>query len=58
MSVFQLAEADTERFSEWMKNKVKSIHYADNLRMTEAYTRVFNNNIKLASINGRFNLKK
>ena len=53
MSAIQLAEVDTERFYEWMKNKVKSIHFADNLRMAEAYTKVFDNNIKLASSNGR-----
>jgi len=38
---------ETERFSEWMKSKVQSIHYANNSKMTEAYDRVFQNNLRL-----------
>jgi len=38
---------DTERFSEWMKNTVKSIHYANTNRMIIAYDRVFQNNLRI-----------
>lgn len=27
----------TERFNEWMRNKVQSIHYSNNEEMTKAY---------------------
>ncbi len=37
------AIAETDRFSEWMKTKVQSVHYANNAKMTIAYERVFNN---------------
>jgi hypothetical protein len=38
---------ETERFEEWMKTKVQSIHYANNTKMTEAYDRVFQNSLRL-----------
>jgi len=31
------------RFEKWMLKRVKTIHYADNERMSEAYRRVYNN---------------
>jgi len=34
------AKTNSERFNEWMRNKVKSIFYADNERMTRAFNRV------------------
>jgi hypothetical protein len=38
---------ETERFEEWMKTKVQSVHYANNTKMTEAYDRVFQNSLRL-----------
>lgn len=38
---------DTERFSEWMKSTVQSVHYANNSKMAEAYDRVFKNSLRL-----------
>ncbi len=38
---------DTERFSEWMKNTVQSIHYANTNRMIIAYDKVLQNNLRL-----------
>jgi hypothetical protein len=37
------AEKEMRRFDRWMRTKVKSIHYADNKRMSEAFERVYNN---------------
>jgi hypothetical protein len=38
---------DTERFSEWMKNVVQSVHYANTNRMIIAYDKVLQNNLRL-----------
>lgn len=37
------AEKEMHRFDKWMRTRVKSIHYADNKRMSEAFERVYNN---------------
>lgn len=42
------AEKEMHRFDRWMRTKVKTIHYADNERMSEAYRRVYNNIISLS----------
>jgi hypothetical protein len=36
------APTNVERFNEWMKKTVKSIHYTNNEAMTEAYKRIIN----------------
>lgn len=41
------ANKDMIRFSEWMINKVKSIHYANNTGMSRAYEKVHKNNLRL-----------
>jgi hypothetical protein len=38
----QPAQTEVERFNEWMKSKVKSIHYSNNNAMCEAYKRIIN----------------
>jgi hypothetical protein len=38
---------DTERFSEWMKNVVQSVHYANSSKMIVAYDKVFQNNLRI-----------
>jgi hypothetical protein len=38
---------ETLAFEVWMRDTVKSVHYADNNKMAEAYDRVFNNSIEL-----------
>ena len=45
----------TENFAEWMKNKVKSVHYANNEAMIKAFDRF--KNPKLKQYNYRFNLQ-
>lgn len=37
------AEKEMHRFDRWMRTRVKSIHYADNKRMSEAFERVYKN---------------
>lgn len=39
----QRAMRDVKRFERWMLKKVKTIHYADNKKMGEAYDRVYKN---------------
>lgn len=36
----QPAITEAERFNEWMKSKVQSIHYSDNNAMCNAYNRL------------------
>jgi len=38
----QPAITEAERFNEWMKSKVQSIHYSDNNAMCNAYNRLTN----------------
>jgi hypothetical protein len=37
------ATKEMQRFERWILKRVKTIHYADNERMSEAYKRVYNN---------------
>jgi len=39
--------SDEERFSKWMFERVKSIHYANNDEMANAYKKVTDNNNRL-----------
>jgi hypothetical protein len=34
------SKSEREHFNEWMLNKVKSIHYSNNVAMTNAYDRI------------------
>ncbi len=43
----QLAFQEAQAFEVWMRDTVRSIHYADNKSMTEAYDRVFNNSLEI-----------
>ena len=43
----QLAFQETLAFEVWMRDTIKSVHYADNNKMADAYDRVFNNSIEL-----------
>jgi hypothetical protein len=45
MSKEQLAFQEALAFEQWMKETVKSIHYANNLKMSDAYERVITNYI-------------
>ena len=47
MTKEKLAHQEALAFEVWMRETVKSVHYADNDKMTEAYNRVFNNSIEL-----------
>lgn len=33
-------ETNVERFNRWMKEKVQSVYYSDNIKMCNAYERV------------------
>lgn len=37
------ATREMQRFERWMLKRVKTIHYANNEKMSEAYARVYNN---------------
>ena len=39
----RIAKREMQRFERWMLKRVKTIHYADNERMSEAYARVYKN---------------
>ena len=43
----QLAFQEAKAFEVWMRDTVRSIHYADNKSMAEAYDRVFNNSLEI-----------
>jgi hypothetical protein len=47
MTEKQLAFKETEAFESWMRDTIKSVHYADNDKMAEAYDRVFNNALEI-----------
>lgn len=49
----QYAIHSVDQFSDWMRNTVKSIHYANSNAMCEGYDRVFDHAKKV-----RFNLVK
>lgn len=36
------AKSNVERFNDWMKYKVQSVHYSNNNAMCEAYKRIIN----------------
>lgn len=42
-----LAFKEAVSFEVWMRDTVKSIHYANNLEMSEAYQRVMNNYLEV-----------
>jgi hypothetical protein len=52
MTKEQLAFKEIEAFEIWMRETVKTIHYADNTRMAQAYDRVFNNTLELTIYEG------
>ena len=47
MTKEKLAFQEALAFEVWMRDTVKSVHYADNNKMADAYDRVFNNTIEL-----------
>ena len=47
MTKEKLAFKEAEAFEIWMRETVRSVHYADNEKMAEAYSRVFNNTLEL-----------
>jgi len=47
MTKEKLAFQETLAFEVWMRETVRSVHYADNFRMAEAYDRVFNNALEI-----------
>lgn len=53
MSNEEYAIHSVDKFSDWMRDTVKSTHYASNKAMCEGYDRVYEHNKKV-----RFNLVK
>lgn len=47
MTKERLAYQETLAFEVWMREIVKTVHYADNEKMAEAYDRVFNNALEI-----------
>jgi hypothetical protein len=47
MTKEKLAFQEALAFEVWMRETVKTVHYADNDKMAEAYNRVFNNTLEL-----------
>lgn len=47
MTKEQLAYQEAMAFEVWMRETVKTVHYADNNKMAEAYDRVFNNAMEI-----------
>lgn len=43
----QLAFQDAQAFEVWMRDTVRSVHYANNSLMSEAYEKVFNNSLEI-----------
>ena len=43
----KLAHQEALAFEVWMRETVKTVYYADNEKMAEAYDRVFNNTLEL-----------
>ena len=47
MTKERLAFQEALAFEVWMREIVKTVHYADNNKMAEAYDRVFNNSLEI-----------
>jgi hypothetical protein len=47
MTQEKLALQEALAFEVWMRETVKTVHYADNEKMAEAYNRVFNNTLEI-----------
>lgn len=47
MTKEQKATREMRRFERWMLKRVRTIHYADNDRMSQAYIKVYNNTMSL-----------
>lgn len=47
MTKEKLAFQEALAFEEWMRETIKTIHYADDRQMSEAYNRVINNYLEV-----------
>jgi hypothetical protein len=47
MTKEKLAHQEALAFEVWMREIVKTVHYADNNKMADAYDRVFNNYLEI-----------
>ena len=47
------AMQDVDRFDQWLKEKIKSVHYANSAMMSEPYNIVYENSLKLQK-HGKF----
>ena len=43
----QKAIQEVDKFSDWMRDTVRTIHYADNRGMSEAYERIMSNYLEI-----------
>jgi hypothetical protein len=47
MTKERLAHQEALAFEVWMRETVRTIHYANNIQMSEAYNRVMNNYLEI-----------
>lgn len=47
MTKEKLAHQEALAFEVWMREIVRTVHYADNNKMADAYDRVFNNYLEI-----------
>lgn len=47
MTKERLAHQEALAFEVWMREIVRTVHYADNNKMADAYNRVFNNYLEI-----------
>ena len=47
MTKEKLAHQEALAFEVWMRETVRTIHYANNIQMSEAYNRVMNNYLEI-----------
>jgi len=52
MTKERLAYQEALAFEVWMREIVKTVHYADNNKMADAYDRVFNNYLEIKIYEG------
>ena len=43
------AMQEVDRFHVWLRDTIKSVHYANNEKMAEAYARIYKNSMALQS---------
>lgn len=58
MTTEQLAIKETDKFNTWMRKTIQNVEYCSNEKMTEGYTRVYDNYMRLELAYGKRSVKK